>query len=432
MLACLVGLWSGHGAVATGAGVGVVSELTPDRSIPNPTNRSGELFGISLALMEGGQLAVGAQDANSGTIFASGVVHLFDSVTGDLDTTISNPTPSVSARFGGSVAAVDANRLLVGASGGSVGQNRGGAAYVVDVGASGATISVPNQRNSSLDEFGFAVDVLASGLGLVGAYRDDERARDAGAVHLVDLGTGAIVRSLDNPTPNNEDFFGFAVAGVGSRAVVGAHLDDAAGVDAGAVHIYTNPMSGVLSRTLLPPAPTTADMFGQKLFGVGDDDVLISAPGNDTGATNAGAAYLYSAASGALRQAFYHPEPAAGDRFGSAAAVVGGGEYTVIGASLRNSEVGVAYVFRTDTGRWIARIPNPDPVNVRNFGGAIEAAPGGVFISGFGLRGGVFYYQIPEPTCGLLTCSIAFGLLIAHARGARHVRIRDEERRRLR
>ena len=72
-------------------------DLTPVRAFPNPTNQTGQIFGISLVRLEGGRFAVGAQDFRVGTVNAAGAVYIFDLATGAKLSTILNPFPTVSA-----------------------------------------------------------------------------------------------------------------------------------------------------------------------------------------------------------------------------------------------------------------------------------------------------------------------------------------------
>src|SRR5437667_4991776 len=52
--------------------------------------------------------------------------------------------------------------------------------------------------------------------------------------------------------------------------------------------------NGVLITAFTNPVPTSFANFGSSLAAVGSDWVVIGAPGDDTGAENAGAAYLFA------------------------------------------------------------------------------------------------------------------------------------------
>ena len=91
------------------------------------------------------------------------------------------------------------------------------------------------------------------------------------------------------------------------------------------------------------------DSFGASLAVVGND-ILVGAPSDDTGATDAGRAYLFDGSTWELLETFDNPDPQAHDHFGSS--VAGVGNYVVIGANQSNNPgPGVAYLF--------APIPEP-------------------------------------------------------------------------
>ena len=73
------------------------------------------------------------------------------------------------------------------------------------------------------------------------------------------------------------------------------------------------------------------------------DNILIGAPQEDLYGADAGAAYLFDAASGNLIQSLSSPAPAAGDKFGQSVGI--SGNYLAIGAPGVSSLHGEAYVF---------------------------------------------------------------------------------------
>ncbi len=103
--------------------------------------------------------------------------------------------------------------------------------------------------------------------------------------------------------------------------LIGAHQDDTGATDAGAAYLFST--NGTLLTTFTNPTPASADYFGISVAAVGSDRVLIGAYRDDTGATDAGAAYLFST-NGTLLTTFTNPTPASGDYFGFSRG--GGGE----------------------------------------------------------------------------------------------------------
>src|SRR5713101_5131408 len=96
--------------------------------------------------------------------------------------------------------------------------------------------------------------------------------------------------SLRKPTPVAGDQLGFAVAGLGSNVLVGVPNDDTGGIDAGAVYLFHS-TTGAVVQIFQKPTPAAGDQFGYSIAAVGSN-VLVGAPNDDTGGTDAGAAYL--------------------------------------------------------------------------------------------------------------------------------------------
>src|SRR2546425_857349 len=99
--------------------------------------------------------------------------------------------------------------------------------------------------------------------------------------------------TVANPTPAANEYFGFTMAALGSdRVLISAPLDDTGATDAGAVYLFST--NRTLLTTFTNPTPAAGDFFGSSMAAVGTDRVLIGAPNDDTGATDAGAAYLFN------------------------------------------------------------------------------------------------------------------------------------------
>src|SRR5207245_2111266 len=77
--------------------------------------------------------------------------------------------------------------------------------------------------------------------------------------------------------------------------------------------------------------PNADGRFGSAVA-IAGGAAVIGAPFDDTGAADAGIAYLFDAASGALLATFENPTPAAGDQFG--ASLAAGGNLVVVGSWL--------------------------------------------------------------------------------------------------
>src|SRR5439155_15529085 len=93
---------------------------------------------------------------------------------------------------------------------------------------------------------------------VVGAYVDVTGAMDIGSAYVFNATTGALVATLNNPTPADFDYFGSSVAVSGNTVVVGALYDDTGATDAGSAYVF-NAATGALVATLNNPTPSNAD-----------------------------------------------------------------------------------------------------------------------------------------------------------------------------
>ena len=170
----------------------------------------------------------------------------------------------------------------------------------------------------------------------------------------------------------------YSLAAVGNdRVLIGAYQDDTGETDAGAAYLFST--NGTLLTTFTNPTPAASDYFGYSVAAVGSDRVLIGAYQDDTGGADAGVAYLFST-NGTLLTTFTNPTPAASDYFGYSVAAVGS-DQVLIGAYQDNTgaaHAGAAYLFSTN-GTLLTTFTNPTPAAwriVRQLGGGGGERPG--------------------------------------------------------
>ncbi len=275
--------------------------------------------------------------------------------------TLTNPNPVAGSEFGWSVAAVGTDRILIGAPAENTSAINAGAAYLFSTHGDLIT-AFTNPTPAEGDFFGRAVAAVGTDRVLISAYLDDTGARDAGSVYLFKT-NGVLLTTLTNPAPAF-DFFGESVTAVGTdRVLIGASLADKGATDSGAAYLFTT--SGNLLTTFTNPKPEPNAFFGHSVAAVGTGHVLISAP---RGAT--GAAYLFST-NGTLLRTFTSPRRA--DQFGSSVAGVGT-DRVLIGANMDHTGApyaGAAYLFST-TGALLTTFTNLIPASTR-FGEAVAA-----------------------------------------------------------
>jgi len=273
-------------------------------------------------------------------------------------TAMVNPTPADLDRFGGSVAGVGVDHVVVGAWWDDRSEEDAGVAYVFSVhGALVTTLVNPFPRRG--DEFGKSVAGLGTDRILVGAPFADPGNGNEGAAYLFDLqGNHLATFAPDNRGPG----FGEAVAGVGTDwVVVGAPEEESVGT----AHLFDT--NGVLLTRIRPPA--AADLFGAAIASVGTDKVIIGAPGTDN-------AFLFDlSGGGAHLNTIANPTSEKAMGFGRSVSAVGEDKVIIGADDARGSEglrsSGSAFLFRLN-GTLLATYANPTPTEEDHFGFAVS------------------------------------------------------------
>jgi hypothetical protein len=201
---------------------------------------------------------------------------------------------------------------------------------------------------------------------LISAPKNHEDGREVGEADLFDL-DGQLLATFRNPGSRDGDQFGVSLSAVGTdRVVIGSFLDDRGGSSSGRAYLFDS--RGTLLTTFAKPFPVSGDEFGVSVAGIGNDLVLIGAFLDDTGASDAGAAYLFNT-SGALLTVFTNPVPASDDLFGIRVAVVGP-DRVLISAMFDDpgaEDAGSAYLYSLD-GQLQSTLKLPNPVPKNRFG----------------------------------------------------------------
>ncbi len=348
--------------------------------------QSGTQLGYSVAIEEESGLAVaGAPNDDLGGI-DSGVVKVFDAATGALLHLIPNPTPAAGDQFGISVA-ISGTRFVVGAYQDDTGASDAGSAYVYDL--AGATPTVPvatlnNPGSSAIVRFGISVTISGTRV-VVGAYLDDTDANDAGRAYVYDLAGAAPtvpVATLNNPSPAESDWFGWSVAISSTRVVVGAYADDTGASNAGSAYVYdlAGSTPTVPVATLNNPGPASNDRFGYSVA-ISGTRVVVGAYQDDMGASDAGSAYVYDVGGATPTvpvATLNNPSAAALDYFGWSVAL--SGSRAMVGAIFDDTgttNTGSAYVYDLASGTPtvpVVTLNNPGPASDDRFGWSVAVS----------------------------------------------------------
>jgi len=222
----------------------------------------------------------------------------------------------------------------------------------------------PNPTPEAGEYFGWAMAPLGSDRILVGAPyagNADFNTYSLGEAYLFNT-NGTLLNTFTNPTPESGDLFGSAIATIGNDLIlIAAYSDNAAADSAGVIHLYSP--NGALLNTITNPQPTENAKFGYSLAVVGNDRFVAGAPGDSFTPASVGVAYLMNT-NGALLATFSNPAPTLGDNFGFTVATVGT-EYILIGAIGDDQgavDAGRAYLFRTN-GVLVTTFDNPTPAD---------------------------------------------------------------------
>ncbi len=296
--------------------------LSLTQTFNNPTAEDYHQFGNSVSL-SGTSALIGAPYDNTGATSA-GSAYLFDTTTGNLLQTFNNPTPEDGDSFGSSVS-LSGTSALIGAIFDNTGATDAGSAYLFDTTTGNLLQTFNNPTPEDLDNFGISVS-LSGTSALIGAAFDNTGATDAGSAYLFDTTTGNLLQTFNNPTPEDLDLFGLSVSLSGTSALIGAIFDNTGAPFysrryVGSAYLFDT-TTGNLLQTFNKPTPEDGDNFGNSVS-LSGTSALIGAPGDDTGATGAGSAYLFDTTTGNLLQTFNNPTPQINDQFGASVSLSG-------------------------------------------------------------------------------------------------------------
>ena len=310
---------------------------------------------------------------------------------------LAHPTPTSGDQFGYSVSiSADGNYALVGSPyDDPVASSAGSAQVYVRDGTSWThQAELVHPTPASSDLFGWSVSISADGnYALVGAYKDDPVASDAGSaqVYVRDGTSWTHQAELVHPTPASSDRFGYSVSisGDGNYALVGAYFDDTGGNGAGSAQVYVRDgTSWTHQAELAHPTPAGTDYFGQSVSISGDGNyALVGSPYDDPVASAAGSAQVYvrNGTSWTHQAELVHPTPASNDQFGWSVSISADGNYALVGSPFDDpvaSTAGSAQVYVRNGTSWThqAELLHPTPAGGDQFGVSVSISGDGNYV----------------------------------------------------
>ena len=264
-------------------------------------------FGYSVAVGDS-KIVIGVYgDDDNGS--SSGSVYVYD-LDGSNEVKITASDGAGNDYFGYSVAVGD-SKIVVGAWADDDKGGSSGSVYVYDLDGSNE-VKITASDGASGDWFGYSAAVASNKI-IVGSYRDDDNASGSGSVYVYDLdGSNEVKITASDGAVN--DFFGYSVAVGNNKIAVGAYQDDDNGSDSGSVYVYD--LDGSNEVKITASDGSTGDNFGYSVAVV-DSKIVVGAyrDGSDSGSV-----YVYDL-DGSNEVKITASDGAVTDRFGHSAAV---------------------------------------------------------------------------------------------------------------
>ncbi|MGP1273342.1 MAG: FG-GAP repeat protein, partial [Phycisphaerales bacterium] len=199
------------------------------------------------------------------------------------------------------------------------------------------------------DELGESISVDGT-VAAIGAPFNPGNGTNCGAVYLMDTATGDQIGKVVPSDGEGGDQFGYAVSLDGAMLLVGARWEDTGADQAGAAYLFdvTDPANPVELAKLTPPAPDPQDFFGFSVA-VSGDVALVGAMFDDDLGLDSGAVYVYDISTPAapvLAEKLLPSDGNATDDFGWSVAI--DGNAAVVGSRTDDDlfpGAGSAYLF---------------------------------------------------------------------------------------
>ena len=301
-----------------------------------PDGADGDNFGWDVAISQT-TIAVGAP--NSG----NGKVYLFSAESWEYKSTLEAPEGSGSDEFGTCLAISDDGTVIV------IGAPKGNIAFVMSV--SGEFDSLSLRSYGGDDGFGSSVAIEGDTV-VVGAPLDDEMGENAGAAYVFSA-AGTYVGKMIPRFPENNANFGYIVCVRSTHIVVSSPFFN----DKGSVYVYD--LSGTyLGVSIADDSGSSGDRFGLSLA-ISSGKIIIGAPYNGSGGTNAGAAFFCSS-DGITVNKKLAEDTSSGSMFGAGGVALSSEKIVVGAVTDGTNNTGAVYVYDGTTEAFIEKVVHPD------------------------------------------------------------------------
>jgi len=323
---------------------------TQQQKIQATDKQASDYFGKAIAI-DGDTVVVGANYEDTGGS-AAGSVYIFtrSGTTWTQQQKIQASDKEASDLFGHSVS-IDGDTVVVGANYEDTGGVNTGAAYIFT--RDGTTWTQQQKIQASDieagDNFGNSVSISGDTV-VVGAPYEDTGGSAAGAAYVFTRSgtTWTEQQKIQSSDKQADDYFGNSVSISGDTVVVSAHGEDTGGSAAGAAYIFTRDGTTWTQQQKIQSSDKQADDYFGQSVSISGDTVVVGAPYEDTGGSAAGAAYVFtrSGTTWTQQQKIQASDPEADDYFGNSVSI--SGDTVVVGAQYEDAggaDAGAAYIF---------------------------------------------------------------------------------------
>lgn len=325
--------------------------------LPHTQGNNDDSFGESVAI-HGNRILVGAPYIDeSGSQSGAAYYYAFNGSTWVQEQMII-PSDINDLDFYGSAVALSNNIAAIGAFGADSGSGfRSGVVYLYR--HDGATWNQNGRlwdaAGNSQDDFGVAVALTDDYL-FIGSPGDDDAGANSGSVFVYHF-NGSIWEFVTRFYPGQEgDAFGASVSADGSWLAIGAYGDDDGANESGAVYLYYfNGSTWSFQEKVKPGDPRTGSFFGRSIA-LDGQQMLVGAPDDNENGISSGSVYVFSydGSNWSQQEKLYASDSNAYQQYGSSLDI--SRKYAVVGApndSHNGTRAGSAYLLFYNERTWI-------------------------------------------------------------------------------
>jgi hypothetical protein len=356
---------------------------------------AGDTFGASVSLSDDGNTVIVGADGEATGGSGAGAAYIFtrSGTTWSQQAKLMASDAEAGDDFGDAVSiSGDGNTVIVAADGEDTGGSGAGAAYIFT--RSGTTWSqqakLMASDKQSGDNFGKAVSISNNGnTVIVSANGEDTLYTNAGSAYIFTRSGTTWTQEAKIQASNAANGVGFgdsvSISDDGNTSLVGASGEDTGGLNVGSVYIYTRSGTTWSQEAMIQASDKqSGDSFGKYVSISGDGNtVIVAAEGEDTGADNAGAAYIFtrSGTTWSQQAKIQASDAEAGDNFGKPS-ISGDGNTVIVGAIREDTidtDAGAAYLFTRSGTTWSqeAKIQASDATLQDRFGNSVSISGDG-------------------------------------------------------